>query len=285
MIVPPRMSARYQSSARPVAAMAAPTLYRPASGAGVTNPPGTLDRPVPVDAEPAGRPARVVGVAGLEQARPRGSWRTRRRSRRRRGCPGRSPRASAAVSVRPPTTLAPVAVRGGSRSAGDARRRDAAGSRARSGPGRAGRRRPRSGGTPAIPRSRGTSSVAAATAGSWRSTQSAAGRPPSAQPRTPVAAASSSASAVDARVEEGDRRPGGLAAGVDGDERRAVAVDADRHDLGEVGGAQGPDGADDRRPPRARVLLGPAAAAVDVERVAARASGPAAGRRGRRDRP
>ena len=41
VIVPPRMSSRYQSSARPVAAIAAPTLNRPASGAGVTNPPGT----------------------------------------------------------------------------------------------------------------------------------------------------------------------------------------------------------------------------------------------------
>ena len=39
--VPPRISVRYQSSARPVAAIAAPTLYRPGSGAGVTNAPGT----------------------------------------------------------------------------------------------------------------------------------------------------------------------------------------------------------------------------------------------------
>ena len=111
--------------------------------------------------------------------------------------------------------------------------------------------------------------VAAATAGSWRSTHNAAGRPA----KRPAADAGRRGQLVGfgrrARVEERDRRPGRLAAGVDGRERRAVAVDADRDDLGDVRGAQGPDGAHDRGPPGARILLGPAAAAVDVERVAA----------------
>ena len=73
--------------------------------------------------------------------------------------------------------------------------------------------------------------VAAATAGSCRSTQSAAGRPPSAQPRTPVAAVRSSASAVARVSSQVIAVAGRLAAVVDRDERGAVAVDADRDDL------------------------------------------------------
>ena len=48
-----------------------------------------------------------------------------------------------------------------------------------------------------------------------------------------------------------------------------MAVDADRHDVGQIGGTEGANGADDRRPPRAGILLDPAVAAGGIEVVAA----------------
>ena len=52
-----------------MAAIAAPTLYRPVERRRGHERARDLDRLVPVHAEPAGRTARVVGVAGLEEAR------------------------------------------------------------------------------------------------------------------------------------------------------------------------------------------------------------------------
>ena len=64
---------------------------------------------------------------------------------------------------------------------------------------------------------------------------------------------------------------------IDGDEGRAVAVDADRRDVGRVGQVQSTDGADDRRPPGARILLRPAAVVrwrpADIPRCRAPAAG------------
>ncbi len=189
-----------------------------------------LDRPIPVDAEPAGRAARVVGVAGLEQAGAEVA---------REGVdgpaddrdPGRSPSASAAASVRSPTT-APVADRGGSRSTGTPARRDAAGSghdlvrdeRRGGDPGQAereplpGRQVPAGrrgdGGLVALDPERGRQAAERPAADAGRRGELVGlGRR--------------------ARVEERDRRPGRLAPGVDRDERRPVAVDADRDDLGD----------------------------------------------------
>ena len=179
-----------------MAAIAAPTLYRPASGAGVTNPPGTLERPIPVDPEPARRAARIVGVAGFEEA----------------GAEVARERVHGPADDRDPGFQPERIGRGLGQAADDAPHRGAR----REPVGRDARRRDRSRiGHELVRDERGGGDAGETEreplpgrevparrrrdAGSWRSTQSAAGRPPSAQPRTPVASASSSASAV-ARV-------------------------------------------------------------------------------------
>ena len=231
-------------------------------------PAGDVERPVPVDAETARRAARVVGVARLEQAgaevaregvhgpaddgdarvagrapRPR-----RRRDRRR---PARSRRAVAAG--RP------------------ARRRPRrAPDPGRAGPGRAARRRPRSAGTRATPRSRGTSRSRPPTAGSWRSTQSAAGRPAErpapdagrrARARRPRPSARVSRKVIAGRVAS---PRASTAASVGPWPSTPIATTSARSSARSARTAL-----IDRRPPRARVLLGPAVAARDIEAVAA----------------
>ena len=127
--------------------------------------------------------------------------------------------------------------------------------------------------------------VRAATSGSWRSSQRAAGS----GPERPAADAGRRRQLVGlgggARVEERDRRARRLAAVVDGGERRAVPVDADRDDVDRLGRAQRADGADHRGPPRPRVLLRPARPVPDLEPVARPERSPGAGRRARRGRP
>ena len=58
---------RSQSTDAPSAAIAPPTTQRPGSGAGARNAPSHVDRAVGVDADAAGRPARVHGVARRAQ--------------------------------------------------------------------------------------------------------------------------------------------------------------------------------------------------------------------------
>ena len=94
---------RNQSSARPVAAIAPPTRVQPGQRRDRRERARHAERPVPVDAEPAGRAAGVHRVARSASSPRRGSSPTRRRSRRR---PGSRPRPSAAAASAPssPTT-------------------------------------------------------------------------------------------------------------------------------------------------------------------------------------
>ena len=213
----------------------------------MTNPPGTTTGSIPVDPETARRAARVVGVSRLEQTGPEVAREGVHGPAHDRD-PGSQPEriggglGQAADDL--PIAWAVAAGRPGRPHRGD---------RAAIGTTWSGHER-----RMATPESRNASHsqvvryqrVAAATAGSWRSTQSAAGSPPSDQPWTPVAAFELGRLGRRPRVEERDRRPGRLAASIDRDQRRPVTVDPDRDDLGEVGGPQRPDGADDRRPPR-----------------------------------
>ena len=266
---PATIPSRNQSSARPVAAIAAPTLYGPASGAGVTNAPGDLDRLVPVDAEAAGgrRPdrRRRRGRAGPR----RGSSRRRRSCRPRPGCrhAARGPRRRLR-SARPTTR----ARRAGRRQlAPPGRRCRGHDGRVRGGLVRGPRRDrdARSGGTPATPRSRGTSASPRRRSARAAPATARPAAPPSAQPRMPVAAASSAASAVERVSSQVIAGRVASPRASTGDERRAVPVDADRDDLGAARRlADLADGADDRGPPGAGVLLRPARLRADRHRVA-----------------
>ena len=202
---------------------------RPASGAGVTNAPGDLDRLVPVHAEAAGRAARVVGVARLEQAGAEVARERVVRAARDRDAGPQPERVGGGRRSATPTTP-PIARSGGRRSIAQAGRRgDDAPGPGRPGRARAARRPRRSAGTPATPRS---SRYQRVRRGDRRARGApATGRPaagPSAQPRIAGRGGQLVGLGGGPRVEEGDRRAGRLAAAVDGGERRAVAVDADR---------------------------------------------------------
>ena len=156
---------------------------RPAAP-GVTNPPGTStgDPNRPRTRRPT-RPDRRRHRA--RAGPPRGSWRTRRQSRRRPGSRPESERVGGGAGQLPDRG----ASRGPWREAidRDAGRRHAVGRRHPSDPGRAGRRDPCQAKGQPLPR-REIPAGRRGHGGLWRSTHSAAGRPARAQPRTSVSA-------------------------------------------------------------------------------------------------
>ena len=244
-----------------------------------------LDRPVPVDAEAAGRAARVVGVAGLEQAGPEvareGVDRARRRPGRRPAGRARRPRSP----VSSPTTVARRrrAVAAGRR--GRRRRRRRAGSGHELVRDQRARPRPRSAGRRATPRSTGTS-------GSRRRPR-ARGARPRARPAARRAPSRGRRSRRPARPPRRVARvSSNVIAGRVASPRASTATSVGPWPSTPIATTSPRSGArsartalDDRRPPRAGILLRPARAAATGRAGSRPGRARGAGRRASRGRP
>ena len=191
--------------------------------------PGHLDRLVPVHAEAAGRAARVVGVARLQQPGPEiagegvvGAARD--------GDPGPQPERIGGRRGEPPGHGAERRRSGAPVDAQPGRR-----ARPRPGPGRPG---PGTSGATASPVRRKASHSQVVGTSAWRPRGRLVALHPQGGGQRPEAPAADAGRGLQlgglgrgAGVEEGDRRAGRLAALVDRHERRAMAVDADGHDV------------------------------------------------------